>query len=354
MKIELLIIIITILSNTLFGQNKISNDNDFVAVQDTTIDSYVYISIKPITNREYLTYLVWLNYACKNLTQPFINAFPTLDYNNLTFEEKSKLIDYKTRVIELINLMDKNIADYMFNTKYIDYPILSLSDMQYDNFCKWLTDRYNENMAIIKGDLSFDPNQFGDECFSTESYLCGLYTGLVKRKYQTKPHPEEYKIKWSDQLFVPRFRMPTTYELSKVHTESQLKDYKYFDFIKRWIQFNIRVDENGLTLQMGGLDPFLKNYKVDREIALPTIKQYNADSSETMDENYLTELHFHFDSKNIDINTVSKSKEDSLGHLPYTIIGEDTLLNPIFINRLNFSNKNNFPYIYRLATNVYK
>jgi hypothetical protein len=140
---------------------------------------------------------------------------------------------------------------FLFNRSvvinYLDYPLIGVSKKQFDDFCIWLTDRYNEYMSIKKGDLSFDPNQFDDECFSTESYLCNMFTGLVKSKYRTKPNSQDYKIKWEDRLFIPKFRPPTKDELTMIEENTEFREYKSFDFLRVWIKHYMEIDENGVT-----------------------------------------------------------------------------------------------------------
>lgn len=338
-KLTLFVLLTTIL--IVNGQNAINKNKDFVSIINDNDGSISYISQKPITNRDYLTYIVWLNYASRNYIQPIVDAFPKLDYKNLDDKQKSVLVDFDTRLLELIKLSDSIVSNYLFNINYIDYPLIGISQKQFDDFCIWLTDRYNEYMSIKKGDLSFDPNQFDDECFSTESYLCNMYTGLVKSKYRTKPNSQDYKIKWEDRFFIPKFRPLTKYELKMIEENAEFKEYKPFDFLRVWIKHYMEVDENGLTFKMGG-HPVLKNYLVDNKYYLPKASIYSVDSLYPNNQDNLIK----------DVNIVCNSKEDKLGHLPYSIIGEDEFNNPVYIKKIDVGNDYLFPYFYRVVTIV--
>jgi hypothetical protein len=93
---------------------------------------------------------------------------------------------------------------------------------------------------------------------------------------------------------------------------------------------------------MGG-HPVLKNYLVDNKYYLPKAGNYSIDSSYSNNKVNLIK----------DVKIVCNSKEDKLGHLPYSIVGEDELNNPIYIKRIDMNSDYLFPYFYRVVTTVY-
>src|SRR5580698_7790141 len=62
---------------------------------------------------------------------------------------------------------------YLRHPAYRYYPVVGVSWVQATEFCKWRTDRVNENILITQGVLSKNPNQVNEDNFNTESYLVG-------------------------------------------------------------------------------------------------------------------------------------------------------------------------------------
>jgi gliding motility-associated lipoprotein GldJ len=163
-----------------------------------TVSSF-YMDRTEVTNFHWLEYVYWMK-RVYNKTYPHIykKALPdTLCWRDpLSYREK--FVDY-----------------YFRYPAYRDYPVVGVSWIQANDFCKWRTDRVNEyilvEQGIIKwhfadkvddgGDLgTLGPNNKNakkfnnapENMFNTESYLAGQYnieSGTVK-----KDDPKNYKF----------------------------------------------------------------------------------------------------------------------------------------------------------------
>lgn len=132
------------------------------------------------------------------------------------------------------------IEHYMFNPKYLDYPVLGVSWENANEFCQWYADRYNELKLIEKDFLNFDPFPCEFSYFNTSLYFLGFWQGQVKRKLKThnRHHPER-DFEWSDNIFTSAFRLPTSYELNNAATGAAInQELKPYPFTKNNILFD--------------------------------------------------------------------------------------------------------------------
>ena len=141
------------------------------------------------TNKEYLTYLAWLN----NI---FGEDFPEVYYRALPY--------------------DTNTYKYLFNPEYANDPVKNVGLNQAENYCHWKSDRYNEFLMIREGLLVFYFYQMDEENFSTESYLCDQYEGVVKNLIANEdPNGSEVrKVKYDDYFFIPSFHVASKSEIN--------------------------------------------------------------------------------------------------------------------------------------------
>jgi hypothetical protein len=318
--------------------------------ESTTIpccDNKYHLSNEPITNREYITYLNWLE--CVYNSFPLLNkqiyeALPgilsddinkdfknsndfiyhvTVNFPNAklsSFEGKTvrnKLIesnnkavttkdfkwpytyfegDGKKQVYKLhkslyLENATNYVKDYMFNPKYLDYPVVGLSQLQALKYLKWLSDRYNESQLFDKKLLHFDSNQIGENCFVTEAYLAEQYAGIPSEK-----HPE-HNLKWNSGLFLPSFRLPSAYELNKRDDKIEFKEYKKdkLKFLKPWLfelnmkreEYKITYSEYNIEIGLNLFSSFNKEFELDYfEKEILTLNSPNNQD----EENYLNLL----------------------------------------------------------------
>ncbi|WP_205679259.1 SUMF1/EgtB/PvdO family nonheme iron enzyme [Brumimicrobium aurantiacum] len=170
-----------------------------------TVSSF-YMDQTEVTNFHWNEYLYWLHRAY-NGTYPMVykNALPdTLVWRSkLGFNEK--YVDY-----------------YLRHPAYRDYPVVGVSWLQANDYCKWRTDRVNEYLLIREGILDFNINQTDETTFNTEAYLNGKgdesirqnLTDLNPSKLTGKRGNElgERRVRMSDGILLPRYRLPTEAE----------------------------------------------------------------------------------------------------------------------------------------------
>lgn len=118
------------------------DETSAVLVSRATESSW--IAPNPVTNREYITCLVWLYTVYKDYPEVFYKAFPGIETINAV---QNYGMDQQDALKKLIS--QSGIAsDYVFNPAYIDSPVTGLIRSQCMNFLAWMTDRYNERALI--------------------------------------------------------------------------------------------------------------------------------------------------------------------------------------------------------------
>lgn len=104
---------------------------------------------------------------------------------------------------------------YLRHPAYRDYPVVGVSWKQASEFCKWRTDRVNEQIMVREGLLNHNVNQVSDDNFNTDAYMAGQYEG-DKRKdgipWRGPNSPGYRKVGMEDGILLPRYRLPTEAE----------------------------------------------------------------------------------------------------------------------------------------------
>jgi sulfatase modifying factor 1 len=178
--------------------------------QDITIDwnniprratvSSFYMDETEVANVHYLEYLYWT-------TRVFGSDYPEV-YNKalpdtLVWRDK---VGYNEPLVEL----------YLRHPAYQQYPVVGVNWLQATDFCKWRTDRVNEQILVREGVLRVNPNQINEDNFNTDAYLAGQYEGLVKSDLMDlNPNSGTNgtrKVRMEDGILLPRYRLPTEAE----------------------------------------------------------------------------------------------------------------------------------------------
>ncbi len=297
------------------------------------------ISTKPVTNREYIIYILWI-YNVYGIDYPdnIVSAIPgmTASNDNLFIDELSGT---QSPFQVIFNYAPNFVKNYVFNPRYIDYPVIGLSQMQASKFCKWLSDRYNENNLIQKGYFKTNPMQINEDCFVTESYLVDQYYG-ARIKDET--------IKWSDRLLIPTFRLPSSNELNIANSQklliNEFKSYLYDStyFLNYWNNLFLNISEKSLKL----------NLSLDRyEIINATDKEWL--SAKQANEELIYENSSMDRSKQI--KDYLEIEKDSLGQMPFVIISENQNKEPVIVKNGLFDSvttDTNKLYIFRFACSI--
>lgn len=170
-----------------------------------TVSSF-YLDEFEISNFNYLEYLYWVRRTYESFPMVYKNALPD------TLVWRSKLA-YNEPYVEY----------YLRHPAYRDYPVVGVSWLQANDFCKWRTDRVNEFILIREGVLDWNPMQ-QDEPFTTDAYFSGQYDVAV-RNYLPDLDPSnpgqgkrgrkalgDRIVRMEDGILLPRYRLPTEAE----------------------------------------------------------------------------------------------------------------------------------------------
>jgi len=166
-----------------------------------TVSSF-YMDQTEVTNFHWLEYLYWISRAYETYPMVYKNALPdTLCWRSpLGFNEK--YVDY-----------------YLRHPAYRDYPVVGVSWLQANDYCKWRTDRVNEYILVREGILAWNVEQRDENTFNTEAYYAGQYEeAVVKNVQDLDPSHVEGKrlgtriVRMEDGILLPRYRLPTEAE----------------------------------------------------------------------------------------------------------------------------------------------
>lgn len=166
-----------------------------------TVSSF-YMDQTEVTNFFWLEYLYWISRAYETYPMVYKNALPdTLCWRSpLGFNEK--YVDY-----------------YLRHPAYRDYPVVGVSWLQANDFCKWRSDRVNEYILVREGILAWNVDQRDENTFNTEAYYAGQYEeAVVKNVQDLNPTNVQGKklgtriVRMEDGILLPRYRLPTEAE----------------------------------------------------------------------------------------------------------------------------------------------
>ena len=104
---------------------------------------------------------------------------------------------------------------YLRHPAYRDYPVVGVSWLQANDFCKWRSDRVNEGILIREGLLAHNPQaQVDEEHFTTDTYLSGQYQGeRLREGLPNFSSTSEFRnVRVEDGVLLPSYRLPTEAE----------------------------------------------------------------------------------------------------------------------------------------------
>ena len=322
-------------------------DNEFIA-----------ISQRPVTNREYIIYLIWLrNTFTGDFVDCFYNSVPGLNIDSLKLYvtsnyKKKTYLYYFVDMNTIINYSNPFVKNYMFNPKYLDYPVVGVSWQNANNYGKWLSDRYNETTLVKKGHIEHCPFPTDQDYFNTEDYVAGMWQGQLKQKLPSTDS-EISNVKtynWNDYVFIPAFRLPSKKEISEAKKTNidicEVKPclFSKKHFLNKWKkQFFKNENDTSFVLTVCS---FYKNYGGDTIILNKTfplqikgeihLDTYNSAKSKTIAEIYLENGQVTCSLEQFrgirEKQHYAKYYSKSIKNERYLILDEDDTYIPIFIS----------------------
>ena len=171
---------------------------DYHSVPHRVTVSSFYMDESEVTNIAYREYLYWVE-------RLFGDTYPEL---------YQKAVPDTLVWLEELAYNEPFVENYFRHPAYNNYPVVGVSWLQANEFCKWRSDRVNEKILIDEGILDHDPNQYGAEHFSTDAYLLGQYEGVVDKgmKNHDPNGPEIRSVRFDDGILLPDYRLPTEAE----------------------------------------------------------------------------------------------------------------------------------------------
>jgi len=177
-------------------EQNVTYDNDNTP-RTVTVSSF-YMDQTEVSNVNYLEYLYWLQRTFgADFPEVYRRALPDTNCWRSDLAYNEPFVQY-----------------YLRHPAYRYYPVVGVSWVQATEYCKWRTDRVNENILITQGVLSKNPNQVNEDNYNTEAYLVGQYEGLVKRNLKDlNPNGTgTRKVRMEDGILLPDYRLPTEAE----------------------------------------------------------------------------------------------------------------------------------------------
>jgi sulfatase modifying factor 1 len=161
-----------------------------------TVASF-YMDETEVRNVDWREYLYWLQRVYPNDRGIYMTALP----DTLVWRDE---LSYNEPYLE----------NYFRHASYSEYPVVGVSWVQADKFCKWRTDRVNEEILIADGKLQPDIAQANDKVFTSDGYLNGVYEGVEGKKpiKNLSKDGGTRRVNMSDGIVLPRYRLPTEAE----------------------------------------------------------------------------------------------------------------------------------------------
>lgn len=326
---------------------KLKNVSEYHLILNNDSIEPFYISENPITNREYLTYLCWIADVYLDYPEILLNAFPNLDKNHI-----DSLLNKDFTPIQIRTLIENSYfaEHYMFNPKYIDYPVLGLNWGQSMNFLNWLSDRYNEYLLIHKRFQHVYLDQCNENSFNTEAYLMDQYEGMINRFIWDPETNLPRSVKWVDRILIPTFRLPSKNEIdiTQQSINNSLKEYKPNKFLKYWTKYYLEINKYQLIIRIKGVNylsfSFNKNLTIRPKYheMLGEISEIKLNQQFDRNKNSTLKIFSDLGQNIVSMENQNENiLKDPLGHMRFIIIGEDENLNPIFIERVDYPSETN-------------
>ena len=171
-----------------------------------------FISSKPVTNKEYILYLLWNNLIYADYPEEVYKALPGLKSDSMRDQYNSPFYD-SASFSKYLNNSESFVADYLFNPKYINDPVIGITWQQANSYCQWISDRYNEYTLLNKKYLKYDQDQINENIFTTETFIFWQYEGNGGKQLPFDRHAAPSGFGYVNYLLRPTFHIASKYEL---------------------------------------------------------------------------------------------------------------------------------------------
>ncbi len=180
--------------------------------------SSFYMDETEVTNIMYREYLHWIKRVFPSTEELYRNIYTSVVPDSLVWRDR-------------LSYNEVYVDNYFRHPAYNDYPVVGVSWVQANKFCKWRTDRVNENILIKKGILknvhgSEDKIIEGANHFDTDVYLANpdnvfedksssVYNeGLPSYSIETEDKGEFQgrHVNREDGILLPNYRLPSEIE----------------------------------------------------------------------------------------------------------------------------------------------
>lgn len=159
-----------------------------------TVASF-YMDETEVSNQDYREYVHWIS-----------RVYPT---------DKAKIEEALPDTLQWLEELaynDPYVRNYLRHPAYSDYPVVGVSWLQANAYCSWRTDRVNEQILVNRGIITHDNAQSGQNVFTTDTYLAGLYQGADGKKPLEDNQGGTRRPRWEDGILLPSYRLPTEAE----------------------------------------------------------------------------------------------------------------------------------------------
>ncbi len=347
--LSLCLTIVISLSST-YGQ---ANEKDYLKMEyakqmvfipgDESISPY-FISERPVTNKEYILYLVWLQSVfSQNQPEVLYNALPGFKGKTEPGETFLPFIDSASFHLYLRN-SESFVSEYIFNHYYLNSAVVGINWEQANNYCQWLSDRYNEYALSDHKYIYITTDVIDEYNFTTESFIMGMYEGINRNYHNFEENESLVGFQYVNNIMRPSFHLATRYELQTANKYWELVDclcasskvpeflkifYEYYLPEKRDFIYSVTYgDEEAFWIDSDLiLDP---DYILNEIDPSEKITEWCLDSYEEVEAHSIQGIYRKFGSKIInylnpviDQNLEDYISTDSIGKMPYIIIGEN-------------------------------
>jgi gliding motility-associated lipoprotein GldJ len=168
-------------------------------VARTVSVSSFYMDETEVANIHYREYFYWMQRAYSS------------DYPDLVTKARPDSTVWR----KALSYNEPMVQYYFQMAAYNYYPVVGVNWYQANDYAKWRSDRVNEYILLKAGALKKNPNQSGEDVFTTETYVYGQYEGLAgeNRKKDLDPNGAgKRNYNYADGILLPNYRLPTEAE----------------------------------------------------------------------------------------------------------------------------------------------